>query len=805
MSKRFKKLSAVFFALAVMLPVIAAAVYSDEEAESYDSLPEDDEIVTIAQGELRTNREALGLMSLAAENDKLALYFCGDDFYPPPPPERADYEDDISYQSSQDRYERDARRRVNDGHGVTLALLDKSTQEIWWANPVNAAHSLGTGVLRDELKSGLTLVYGELSARRTTTTHSSNSRARCSIKYKEIEKGIEITYTFNVEQNGNRNITIPVSYTLEDDHLKLHLSCENITEDDRDKIVTNLSFLTSFGAAGADEEGSFVIPDGGGALINFNNGKHGYRSYSGKVYGRDITTVRTTKPPTTQNVSLPMYGIIKGGAGMMVVADKGDSVASINAYVSMQNRTSYNSCYFDFELRTTDEYLLGGEANPLRVFEKRGILIPEIEVRYYPVSRDDKAELSFVDIASKYRDYLIGEKGLARSDSVNKTPLYIDFYGGVMRSRSVLGVPVRLQQKATGFDDAREILTLLTDLGADDMVVNYNDWTAADIRERVSDKATPAGILGGKRGWNRFQTYAEENGVEVYPAVDNLTFRNGGGYFTVFHTAIRVSNAYSRQIEYDLAHKIENKFYRPISLISPSQYGKIFDNIKGSYTANGISGFSMGSASSVIYGDYGRRAISRETAKQYIEEGYKSLSGSGTVFAVNANAYVLPYVDHVAKIPLSSGRFDLFDEDIPFYQAVLHGYKSYSTTPVNGDAQVAEFVLRGIAAGSNPHFDMHAVTADKLKDSLYDKLFYAEYEHWVEEAAGCSEFASLVLSSVSSEIITDYKALEDDTIETTYGNGVVITVDLKDYTAMVTKGEAYEIFKLADYVGGGIS
>lgn len=52
---------------------------------------------------------------------------------------------------------------------------------------------------------------------------------------------------------------------------------ENIEEEDissaTGSLLTSISVFNSFGAALDDEEGSFVIPDGSGALINFNNGK----------------------------------------------------------------------------------------------------------------------------------------------------------------------------------------------------------------------------------------------------------------------------------------------------------------------------------------------------------------------------------------------------------------------------------------------------------------------------------------------------------------------------------------------------
>ncbi|MBQ7981368.1 MAG: hypothetical protein IJ305_07165, partial [Oscillospiraceae bacterium] len=75
------------------------------------------------------------------------------------------------------------------------------------------------------------------------------------------------------------------------------------------------------------------------------------------------------------------------------------------------------------------------------------------------------------------------------------------------------------------------------------------------------------------------------------------------------------------------------------------------------------------------------------------------------------------------------------DQEIPFYQIVMSGLKPVSTTAVNGDAQVADLVLRAVAAGSNLRFDLVAESADELKDTRYDKLFYANSEYWLEDAA----------------------------------------------------------------------
>lgn len=759
MQKRIKKLIACLCCLAMMIPLCAIPASSDSEPAAEESSSSDgdapageDDYAMDEDEPLITDEQAMAEMKLAVENDKLALWYNDKD--------------------------------------ITLALVDKNTGEIWWSNPINADASAGKAAQKQELKSGMTLIFGEPAARRTTQSHS---KAKSTAKMKATATGLEVSYEFSQAE-----ITIPVVYTLHDDYMSLNVVTKDIDEKTASKIVTNMAFMSAFGAADMEEEGYFVIPDGSGAVINFNNNKAGYRVYKGKVYGRDITAVNTTKPTMTKQIYLPMYGIVKGDSGMMVVADKGDTCASINAYVAGQKKTSYNSCYFDFEIRTSDEYLMGGEANPLKVFEKRGILVPEIEVRYYPVSNSDKSDVDYADIAATYRNYLKTSQGVEKSPAAGSSALYMDFYGATMKRETVLGFPVTMQHKTTSFSDAKNILEQLKALGVDNMVVNYNQWTAADIKEKVADKAKSASVLGGKSDFDALMDYAKSNNITVYPAVDNLTFKSGNGYFTMTDTAIRVSNAYSRQIEYDLAHGTENKFYKAMSLLSPRKYAKMFTNLSKSYSKYGLDTISLGSATTAIYGDYGKKSISREMFKYNLQGYMEELKGSvPSILADGANAYVLKYVDHVSNVPLNSSKFDVFDGDIPFYQIVMSGLKPVSTTAVNGDAQIADLVLRAIACGSNLRFDFTAETADELKDTRYDVLYYSNYKYWLEDTAGCYKFAEEALSQTAGAEITEYNILSDGEIETVYSNGVKTVVDLNDRTVTVN-GKTISIY---DYVG----
>lgn len=756
MQINLKKILAMICCAAMITSVFAIPVSSDEADTAAEETTEEDAAPADPDAVRRTEEDAMALMEEVASNSKLTLYFNDDE--------------------------------------DTIALKDNNTGKIWWANPINADCSTGKKAQIQELKAGMSIVYGEPSKRRTTTL---NSKLKGKVKFKKVKNGLEATYKF-----ATPDITVPVSYILENDYLKVHVDTSKIEEGKADMITTELAFFTTFGAAEENEEGYYVIPDGSGALINFNNQKTGLKVYTGKVYGRDLTAVSQTAPAYTQQVYFPMYGIVKGNSGMMVVADKGDSCAEINAYVAGQNKTSYNSCYFSFEIRTNDEYLMGGESNPLKVFEKRGILVPEIEVRYYPVSNSDRSTVDYVDIAESYRNYLMSDEyGVKVSDTVKDSPLYVDLYGAVMKQESVLGFPVNMQHKATTFDEAKDILTQLKANGADSIVVNYNEWTKADIKEKVADKAAPASSLGGKSDFKSLMKYADENDIAIYPGVDNLTFRSSLKYWSMTNTAVRVSNAFSRQFTYDLAYGVENKFYDAMALLSPNAYDKMFSSLAKSYSKQGLTNISVGSTSTALYGDYSRKSMSREMAKENLKANYAMLDQTvGSVLAEGANAYILPYVDHISNVPLSSSKFDIFDKEIPFYQLVMHGVKSYSTTAVNGDAEIADLILRAVASGSNLRFDMIADDANELKDTRYDVYYYADSKYWIEDAAGCYKFANTILSDVSDKKIVEYNVVNDNIIETTYEGGTKTVVNLADRTVK-KNGTVYSLY---DYIGKGV-
>ena len=149
--------------------------------------------------------------------------------------------------------------------------------------------------------------------RKKRSESSPTYSSKAKIKYDKEENGVAITYDY---VNKDINVKLVVHYVLEDDNLYVYADTSEIEEKDTNavdgRILTKILLCPQFGAVSATDidgnptEGYMIVPDGSGAVINYNNGKTNYSSYSHQVYGRDYTTVPSNAPHVNEQAYLPV-------------------------------------------------------------------------------------------------------------------------------------------------------------------------------------------------------------------------------------------------------------------------------------------------------------------------------------------------------------------------------------------------------------------------------------------------------------------------------------------------------------------
>ena len=732
---------------------------------------------------LITDEEALASCQVAAENDDFILY------YDP---------------------------GVEDAELERIGIFVKETGELIWTNPINALADTSTNKssLRENRLSNLSYKYGNATDLITSSAFLYSYRqstSRGNTKMEPVEGGLKVTYRLQTA-----NATVPLYIILEDGYIDVYINTDEIkesngydpeVEDDQSKssdtiILTQLGILPYVGAATEDQEGYMLIPDGSGAVTNFNTGKGTYADYTQPVYARDITQVRENAPDQTEQANLPVMAMVYGKTGLVTIAAYGDTFAQANASVaySKNENSWYNSCYFSFTLRSNDNYYMTGDSTAIIVFEKGDgtIGVPKVGVRLYPVvAKGDTVTVA--EIADVYRNYLIEEKGLTKKEGASDPALYIDFYGGTRKSKSILGVPIGLKTAFTTFEEATDIVTKLQDLGVDKLVVNYNDWSDDSMGKKIDTGSSIASVLGGKSAYKKMLKAFADTGVDYYATVSGITFSsNGNGFWTLFNTAYRVSKSYSRQYTYNIAYGTPDSGVAP-ALLSPRSIEKLSEKVTKNL-GKFEQGAGLGLVSNVLWSDFSNKyRTNRYATAQYVVDYYKAaIESNGKTIADAPNAYVIPYVNRIDNLTLQSSQFKVSDYDVPFYQMVLHGYVDYASEAVNGTPDTTVAVLKAIAAGSNIHFDFINKEATELVNTDYVDLFYCTADGWLEEAAGAYKLVNEVLAPAKDATITDY-VIDGSEITTTYSNGYKTVVNLStgDITA---NGKTYNY---TEYVKGG--
>ena len=736
----------------------AAAGESADGTEG-EAAPADDEEKPV------TEDEALAAMTEKAKNDALTLY-------------------------------------VNEETCV-FAVKNNKSGYIWWSTPYDYESDPIAGNVQKNLMAS-TVTFRALDVETNTLLNTTTLSKEASVNKKtfyveDIDNGVKFTYEF-----VGQNLSIPVSVVLDGDMVRIRVYTDEINEklEDADDIknykLVTMNLVQSFGAGRSDEDGYIFVPDGSGAVINFNNGKTSTQVYRSKVYGEDLAVSKITMPNKTEQTYLPVLGIVKNVGGkneaVLGVVTEGDAYAYVNASVNGQATTSINSAWFSFEFRATDTYTMGTRT-PLTVFQSGDVRIDDIEVCYHIMSDN---ELGLADLAETYRNYLMNEKNLHNQSMEDSNALYVTTVGGTVKKQSVLGFPVDMQTVATSYKQAQEILEKLTALGVDEIKLVYNNFNDTGVRGRISTGVDYSNKLGGKNDFADLQAYCGNRNYDLYPSVDFMEFNeSGNGYSFTLNSAKRITNAYATQTDFELAYGTPDTEVKPHwTILSPYYWPDIFTKLVNSFSAEGINTISLNQATKTLYSDFGRRNadgkehILRTDAIKLLTDGYQKLNDAGiSIIAQECNAYALPYVSAITNIPLYSSNYDLFDYDVPFYQMVIHGVIPYSSKAINASSNADELLLLSLMTGSGVHYDMMYASPNDFTDCEFDKLFYTNYEGWLERAANEYKLFNDTISSLSDKTITKYERTSEKAFSVTYSDGTVISIDIENYTYTVNGQE----------------
>lgn len=540
--------------------------------------------------------------------------------------------------------------------------------------------------------------------------------------------------------------------------------------------ITAVTVLPMFGAAGVDEEGFMFIPEGGGALIRYNNGKLLQNSYYANLYGWDYATERTEVVNETQ-ASFPVFGMTKNGGSFICLLEGAESYAGIQADISMRYN-SYNWACAKYTVLHSDRYNVSAKtAQLVYMFEKE---MPDdtIKQRYRFVNSD-----SYVDMASAYGDYLREiHPELVKAGAAEEMPVAVEILGAIDKTVVKWGMPVDSVVAATTFDDAKGIIESLLSLDVKNLNVRFSGWANGGVTQKVLNNVRIQRQLGGKKGMDQLIAYAKEQNVPLYfDGVSCFAYRSGlFQNFIPYRDAARFTTREQVQLyPYSVVTFLPAEYFDPYYLVQPDFAREKASNLIEALAERKAYGVAFRDIGSLLSGDYNpKNTTTREEVKQMnLDTIHQAKNAGQSVMVKEGYDFVLPYVDLVTDVNLSGTNYSIIDDLVPFYQIAIHGMVDYTGQPINLSADWQTELLRCAEYGAGLNFTFMEESGQILQETNHGSYFGACYAVWGKDAVSIINAYQRDMAGLNQQAITRHEVLKHNVTLTGYEDGTLVYVN----------------------------
>lgn len=655
------------------------------------------------------------------------------------------------------------------GHFI---VINKETNAVLrsFPNPDGWEQKGTSSAWKAHLQSPFMFSYVEMNVRKDMVKESNLISQNGEVDFKKIENGFQVTY--NLPKVG---FVIPIQVRLEKDFVETTVLSEDIVDvkqkdtkmNDPMARLVSLRLFPFLGAETSEKENGFILlPDGSGVLVDFKKNRSSTTNlYSERVYGEDIAFAANSNLSSSLPIRMPVFGIVAGDQATLGVIHKGESYSSIVSAPS-QSMSQYNWA--------TGEHLFRFKVfQPTNKKQTEGYFTytEDIQrtkrvIRYYMIAKENP---DYVDLAERYRQYLIENHGFERIKSDKKNlDLQLNILGGGTKNGFITDSFLSL----TTTDQAKQIVQDLSKQGIKDMAITYIGWQNGGYG-KYGGHFPVERDLGGNSGMKSFVDYAHSEGMSVFLDASTYSFNNTG----------KDGFRQSRDGLRDLGSSII-EFKRSgmeTTFVSPRFMKDVIFKDLEKVKELGVDGYLYGSGiGTMLATDFNdRHFASRHEAKEIQQDIFdKTKEVLGDVRVTSGNLYALNNSSHIDQMD-HDYSFGLFvDRVVPFEQIALHGLVGYSFDYGNMSGNVKESFLKGIEYGANPSFLVTYEQSNKLLESRSMRSFYStNFKDWEKEIATQYQQFNDALRDVQSQFITDHRMIADGVFETIYENGKRILVN----------------------------
>ena len=566
---------------------------------------------------------------------------------------------------------------------------------------------------------------------------------------------------------------VTVVYKLDGNKFSVEVPYDKIAYK-TDYPIIRISILPYFGASTVGDEGFLLIPEGGGSIINFNNGKTLQNAYYSDIYGWDYGSDRKAVMTETRS-AFPVFGIAYNDSSFISIMDKGAEYGGVNADISGRMNL-FNFVYAEYKLVHSELFEATSQnQSSMYTYEKE---LPAGESIKQVYSFLDSG--SYVDMANNYKDYLFGSKKTKTKNS--SVPVAVEILGSIDKVQQVMGVPDTRPYKLTSYKETDEIISRINKLGLDNVSYKLSGFFNTGIKQKLLKKFKFIKKLGGK---SDFKKLIENNPDEklYLDGTVQYSYKTGfAGGFNKYKDAARfVSTKIAELSEYSPIYygKYDANVRDTYFLVKPSLSEKLSQNLTKNAVKYNLKGVSYRDNGYFLSSDFNSKdTTTRAEAKEGQLRQFQEAKDKGLGVMINAgNSYAVSSVDFITNLNMHGNDYAIIDKTIPFYQIALHGNVNFAGTPINLAPENKQGILEAAESGAALYFTFMHDKETRLQETFYTEYYASNFDNWEKELEAIYKEYNKNMAGVIDSYISDHQYISDTVTVTTFDNGKKVYVN----------------------------
>lgn len=658
---------------------------------------------------------------------------------------------DIDMTNYEELMENDHLKVYIDNKSLALRILNKDTNYIWMSDLDN--------VYDERLNKDW--IYFVRSAVSFTYLNKKDA-----VKYDNI---LESKYDIIIKKNITSNraefsldftyckIRMKLVIGLEGESLTVKIPSDSIEEYGDNKLFT-LQLYPFLGAVKFDEiPGYSFIPDGSGALVQFQRDNIMESSFRTKFYGNDVYINSANRDILPLN--LPVYGIVHGhnqNAIFTEVKSGAEFGEFVMQFAGEANTTDFNFSYVDYIFREKFYQPLIDDQGVTKI--TNDMYKYDIEMKHTFLSNENA---NYIGMAKTYKEEIFNGEEENTSQKSN-IPMHLD----ILASESYKAILFQKFIKMTQLNELVSINQELNQENIDNLLITYKGYNAGGLSKIDVDN---------------FKFDRRLYDLDSIDKLDNFYL-----YYQpslVYEKEADKSNLLTR---INREYMLNDHYYYNSNKSILEGINRAFD-----YSLKIGANIVLDGISHNLYSDL-KNGITRRDMMNKLNE---SITKDIPMF--NPSSYLFSKTSDYLNISNSSNQYLFVTDSVPFIQTVLRGNVDYFSENINNSGNRKTEILKCVEYGTYPSYMISSKSSYLLKDTISKDIFGTEYSLYKDTVISEYKYLNNALKYVIGSEIMSHNALDEGVIEVVYENGIVIVVNYNihevSYGDYIIDGKDYKV------------